>query len=364
MDNKLISKSISKHIIMAGNYYKHHHPGGISAVVQYWSDYIENLQYYPTYKLSNIFIRTWWFCTSFVRLAVRMLFDKNIKILHLHTAADGSFWRKAQLVKLGHALHKKVILHVHASRFKDFYNESSTKKREWIKEVLDKVDVLIVLSESWKKWFTEIGINSDKMIVLHNITPYPTIIEEAKVQDGKIHFLFLGEIGKRKGVFDIIRGIAVHRDDLQNKIEFRIGGNKNEEELIKMIEENHLQNIIKFEGWVGGKKKLELFNWADIFILPSFNEGLPISILEAMSYGMPIISTPVGGIPEVLKNNVNGTIVSPGNSEEIISAMCKYIYNKNLIKSEGCESNNIVKEYLPDFVLTHLKNIYENLINK
>lgn len=364
MTKKNINRQLSRQVLMAGNYYKHHHPGGISAVVQYWSENIEDLQYYPTYKLSNIIVRIWLFFKSYVRLAFRMMFDKNIKILHLHTAADGSFWRKAQLVKLGHVFHKKVILHVHASRFKDFYSESSVKKREWIKDVLDQVDVLIVLSESWKKWFTEIGIKENKIIILHNITPYPTIIQDAKVQDGKIHFLFLGEIGKRKGVFDIVRGIAAHRDDLQDKIEFRIGGNKNEEELIRMIEKNQLQDMVKFEGWVGGEKKLELFNWADIFILPSFNEGLPISILEAMSYGMPIISTPVGGIPEVLRNNLNGTMVSPGNSEEIVSAMCKYVYNTDLIKSEGNESKYIVKEYLPDFVLTHLKSIYENLINK
>ncbi len=360
MSKTFISKNISKHVLMAGNYYKHHHPGGISAVVQYWSDYIENLQYYPTYKLSNIFIRTWWFCSSLVRLTARMLFDKNIKILHLHTAADGSFWRKAQLVKLGHALHKKVILHVHASRFKDFYNESSTKKREWIKDVLDKVDVLIVLSESWKKWFTEIGINGDKIIILHNITPYPTIIQEAKVQDGKIHFLFLGEIGKRKGVFDILNAISKNRSFFEKKLQLRIGGNRNEKKLLETIKKYKLENIVFFEGWVGGEKKIELLNWADLYILPSFNEGLPISILEAMSYGLPIISTPVGGIPEVVKGN--GVLVTPGNIKEIHDAIKKYIDNPLLIEKERNISLKMVETYLPDFVMNQLKNIYEKLL--
>lgn len=360
MSKTFISKNISKHVLMAGNYYKHHHPGGISAVVQYWSDYIENLQYYPTYKLSNIFIRTWWFCSSLVRLTARMLFDKNIKILHLHTAADGSFWRKAQLVKLGHALHKKVILHVHASRFKDFYNESSTKKREWIKDVLDKVDVLIVLSESWKKWFTEIGINGDKIIILHNITPYPTIIQEAKVQDGKIHFLFLGEIGKRKGVFDILNAISKNRSFFEKKLQLRIGGNRNEKKLLETIKKYELENIVFFEGWVGGEKKIELLNWADLYILPSFNEGLPISILEAMSYGLPIISTPVGGIPEVVKGN--GMLVTPGNIKEIHDAIKKYIDNPLLIEKERNISLKMVETYLPDFVMNQLKNIYEKLL--
>ena len=76
-------------------------------------------------------------------------------------------------------------------------------------------------------------------------------------------------------------------------MELKIGGNKNEEKLKKQIKDFNIQEIVTFEGWVSGNKKLELLNWADVFILPSFNEGLPISILEAMSYGMPIISTPV-----------------------------------------------------------------------
>ena len=349
---------------MAGNYYRHHHPGGISAVVQYWSKYIEGLQYYPTWKLGNVMVRAWWFGYSYFRIALRLLYDKRIKIVHLHFAADGSFWRKEKLLKLGKFFGKKVIMHCHSSRFKDFYNESSVKKRNWIKETLLHVDLLIVLSKSWKQWFKEIGIPENKIVVLHNITPNPTIIPSAKINEGRIKFLFLGEIGKRKGVFDIIRGITTHHSDLQGKIELRIGGNKNEEELKRQIKENGLQDVVKFEGWVGGKKKLELLNWADVFILPSFNEGLPISILEAMSYGMPIISTPVGGIPEVVKNGVNGIIVTPGNSEEIISAMQKYICKPERIRIEGEESKKLVKGYLPQDVLMHLKNIYEDFISK
>lgn len=362
MADKIIDGQLSKKILMAGNYYKHHHPGGISAVVQYWSENIEDLQYYPTYKLSNIIVRIWLFFTSYVRLAFRMIFDKNIKILHLHTAADGSFWRKAQLVKLGILFNKKVVLHIHASRFKDFYNEASARKRRWIRKILLMVDVLIVLSDSWKEWFIKIGIPERKIVVLHNITPYPTILADKKNNDNKIHFLFLGEIGKRKGIFDIIRCLSKHKIELENKIELRIGGNKNEDELKRQIEDNQLQNIVKFEGWVGGNKKLELLNWADVFILPSFNEGLPISILEAMSYSMPIISTPVGGIPEIVKDNRNGILVSPGNEDDIYKAIKKYLDNPNLIKIEGSESFNIVKDYLPQSVMGHLKHIYENLI--
>lgn len=347
---------------MAGNYYKHHHPGGISAVLQYWNEYIENMQHYPTFKEGNIVTKRSLFFISYIRIALRLLLDKECRILHLHTAADGSFWRKAQLIKLAKVMCRKVVLHIHASRFKDFYNESSEKKQQWILNTLQKADILIVLSNSWKEWFESVGVSEEKIVVLHNITPFPTDIPSAKVNDGKVHYLFMGEIGPRKGVFDILRGMAKHKDELVGKVELRIGGNRNEDELRKVIKDGNLEDLVVFEGWIGGEKKLNLLNWADVFILPSFNEGLPISILEAMSYAHPIISTPVGGIPEVVEDNVNGVLVTPGNDEEIITAMKKYLDNTKLLKDEGNESLKKVSTYLPDSVMTSLKSLYEQLI--
>lgn len=357
----LIPKSISCHILMAGNYYKHHHPGGISAVIQYWSRYIDGLQYYPTYKLGNVVIRIYWFMSSFVRMALKMRLDQEVKIVHLHTAADGSFWRKVQLIHLAKRLGRKVILHIHASRFKNFYEESNRK--QWILENLQQADVLIVLSESWREWFANIGVQKERIVVLHNITEYPQKKgHKPSVEKGRpVRFLFLGEIGERKGVFDILRGMANAPAELRGKMELRIGGNRHEAELKKMISDNGLANIVKFEGWVGGDKKIELLNWADVFILPSRNEGLPISILEAMSYGMPVISSPVGGIPEIVDEQ-NGILVKPGNEKEIMKAMAYFVKRPSEIAIMGSHSQEVVKTYLPDYVMNSLKTIYEDLL--
>lgn len=367
MSQYIIRKDLSRKVLMVGNYYKNHHPGGISAVVAYWSRYIERLQYYPTFKEGGIIGKLWWFGSSYVRVCIRMLLDPKIEIVHSHTAADTDFKRQTMMVNLAKRFRKKVVLHSHASRFKDFYVEASSKKKMQILSTLRKADVLVVLSESWRKWFAGIGVDPAKITILHNITDFPTIAETANasknidVQKRSVHFLFMGEIGKRKGVFDIIRGLSKHHNEVAGQIQFRIGGNKMEDELRKAIVEGNLSDCVKFEGWVSGEKKIELLNWADVFILPSYNEGLPISILEAMSYKMPIISTPVGGIPEVV-DETNGIIVSPGDDEEIFSAMMHYVNNKIDIAVQGEESECKAKTYLPDYVLLHLKQIYEELL--
>lgn len=354
--NKKIDKDLSSRILMTGDYYKNSHPGGISAVVKYWSDNIEELQYYPVYRVGGKLTKGWWFVTSYIRIFFRLLTDQKIKIVHLHTAADGSFHRNSQLIRMVKRFGKRIILHIHASRFKDFYNESSDEGKRQIMNTLLRTDRLIVLSQSWKEWFMSQGIAEEHITILHNITPNPTKLADAYTDDNKLHLLFMGEIGQRKGVFDILRALKSHKNELEGKLEFRIGGNRQEDRLISCIREYGLEGMVCFEGWVSGEKKLRLLNWADVYILPSFNEGLPISILEAMSYACPIISTPVGGIPEVV--NDNGILITPGDSEEIYAAIKRYIDNPDLIIQEGNVSLNNVSKYLPDYVMNDLKKIY------
>ena len=129
-----------------------------------------------------------------------------------------------------------------------------------------------------------------------------------------------------------------------------------------LIKSNEIENIVKFEGWVSGDKKIDLLNWCDVYILPSFNEGLPISILEAMSYSHPIISTPVGGILEVLHDGENGIVVNPGNVNEIYNSLLFFVNNRNLIKLQGETSEKLVQPFFPESVFMKLKSIYESLI--
>lgn len=359
--NYIIPEILSRKVIMTGVEFRNNHPGGISAVVQYWSKYIENLQFYPTFKEGLKATKLWVFISSYFRLFLRLLLDRKVEIVHVHTAAGTDFERSAKIVELAKHFNKKVVLHSHASQFKVFYAEVDNKSRKWIVNTLRKADVLIALSESWKIWFTQIGVNPDKITILHNITAYPQVKDSNRNAASPVRFLFMGEIGKRKGVFDIIRALTNHKSELEGKIELRIGGNKNEEQLLAAIKDGGLEKIVSFEGFAIGDKKIDLLNWADVYILPSFNEGLPISILEAMSYSMPIISTPVGGIPEVV-NDMNGILVTPGNDEDIFQAMKFFLDNIEQIELQGKESYKKVKTYLPDYVLNHLKQIYETLL--
>jgi glycosyltransferase involved in cell wall biosynthesis len=119
---------------------------------------------------------------------------------------------------------------------------------------------------------------------------------------------------------------------------------------------------VQFAGWVSGTKKAELLNKCDIYVLPSYNEGLPISILEAMSYGKPVISTNVGGIPEIVKPGFNGWLFQPGDRDALNGIILEVLAEKEKLKQYGINSMTVSAGYTPQSVVKSLEQLYAKMI--
>ena len=117
-----------------------------------------------------------------------------------------------------------------------------------------------------------------------------------------------------------------------------------------------------FEGWVSGEKKHQLLSISDVYILPSYHEGLPISILEAMYYQLPVISTPVGGTAEAVQEGVNGFLVTPGDKAALYDRLVKFMVQPDLARTMGVASGRIVSRYLPDTIFAQLSDIYKSML--
>lgn len=354
---KLLFKNISKKILFLGVSMKT--KGGMTAVLVSYKKYIEGMQFIPTWKLGNKLVKSWYALQAIVRTWLKCKFDKNIKIVHIHGAANASFYRCKIFINLAKKLGKKVILHEHAADFVEFYNNTTNKAD--ISDTINKCDKLIVLSESWKQYFISIGIEQNIISVLNNIVSPPEIKSIKRVDD-KLHLLYMGEISNRKGAFDLLKAVCKEKEFFKDKLLLRMGGNEVDGDIKGFIKDNGLDCFVSYEGWIAGEYKKECLNWEDVYILPSYNEGLPIAILEAMSYSHPVISTPVGGIPEVVENKRNGILVEPGNQREIADAIKYYIENKDQIKIHGEKGYEIVKNFFPETVFESLTNIYGTLL--
>lgn len=356
---KLIKKELSSKVLMIGEYFRNSAPGGMAAVLASYNDYFEEMKFIPTWKNGGMLIKIWYAAYSYLVFIWYMLFDRDVKIVHIQGAAFASFERNIFFVKMGKAFGKKVIMHMHCADFESYYNPSGHKKR--IIDTINACDNFFVLSDSWKEYFVGIGVSDSRIVVLNN-TITPPQFRDVEKSEGKLHLLYLGVIGQRKGIYDILKVLEANKDYYHDKLELRIGGNQEEEKLTDVIQDGGLDDLVKFEGFVKGDKKTECLNWCDVYILPSFNEGLPIAILEAMAYKHPIISTPVGGIPVVVKDGENGILVDPGDCNGIDSALRTFVENWDIIEKYGQRSAELVKPFLPDAVFETLTQLYNKLL--
>jgi glycosyltransferase involved in cell wall biosynthesis len=333
--------------------------GGISSVINSYESYglfDGNIIRLASYRGGNIVKRLVVFAMSLIRYFWILFTNKNVKIIHIHSATDGSFVRKYIVFKIAKMFEKKVIFHIHCAVFDKFYNNSSTFVKNRVKEVLDNSNVIIVLSDYWKNVVSQISTNKN-IKILYN----PCMVKEfEKITTEKINVLFMGRVGKRKGVYDIIEAAKLITNP---NIEINLYGDGETPEFQKLIQENNLQNIIKLKGWVSSDTKDTAFKSSDIYILPSYEEGLPMSVLEAMAYGLPIISTPVGGIPDAVEDCVNGFLVQPGNYKALVEKINLLTNDKELNHKMGQESFKKAKEKFDiNVIIKQLKEIYDELV--
>jgi glycosyltransferase involved in cell wall biosynthesis len=359
MNNKFIKSDISKKIIYLG--VSKHTKGGMTSVIKSYDKYIEDMRFIPTWRLSSKFIKILYAISAVIRLTLLLAIDKRIEIIHIHGAAYASFYRCTYFIRIAKMFHKKIIMHEHAAEFKDFFIESNNKEK--IVSTLNDCDKLIVLSKSWESYYISIGVDKNRICIINNIISPPNNLKKIINRDEKLHLLFLGEISKRKGCFDLINAINKDKEYLRYKISLKIGGNIVDGDIEKVIKDFDISSFVHYEGWINGNKKERCLEWADIFILPSYNEGLPIAILENMSYSHPIISTPVGGIPEIVHNHYNGILIEQGNVSNILNAIHFFIDNPMFIKKYGANSFTLVKPYLPENVFSELTVMYKKLLS-
>ncbi|MFY0761454.1 glycosyltransferase family 4 protein [Metabacillus dongyingensis] len=279
---------------------------------------------------------------------------KDYDIIHIHVSSYGSFIRKNILAKICKINKKPYVVHLHGSEFKLFYNNSSKKRKNSIKVFFDSASKIIVLGEEWKQFIGGIVDDSNKIYVLNNAVPLPERQSyEKKVNNKKLILGFLGQIGERKGIFDLINSVDSFSNEVE--IELLIAGN-GEQELLqkKILAANNKHRFINM-GWINNLERQNFLNSIDVLVLPSYNEGLPMSILEAMSYKKPIISTNVGSIEEAVLNDINGFIINPGNQEQLSQAIYKFLNNPAIIEEFGSKS---IKIFVEKFLLqTHIDKL-------
>lgn len=337
--------------------------GGMNSVIDQlmdhdWGDEFE-FSYLATHISGNPVKKSLFFAMSYLRLK-KLIKKDTFDIIHIHMSYKGSFFRKYYVTKLCKRNNKKVIIHLHGSEFKDFYNNGDKKRKSQIRELFTIADVSVVLGEDWKQFIKEIAPNSN-VIVVNNAIALPDIGE--KKPNENLTFLFLGALIKRKGVIDLLTAVQTIKKEGITNFKVLIAGSGEEENTLKnYVEENNLGDCVEFLGWINNTQKPGILKKSDVLVLPSYNEGLPIAILEAMSYGLPILSTNVGSIREAVVTGENGCLFKPGEVAKMASEMKKMIDDMDYWRQSSLKSRDICEEKFSDRVFfDKIQNIYFKL---
>jgi glycosyltransferase involved in cell wall biosynthesis len=189
----------------------------------------------------------------------------------------------------------------------------------------------------WNKLYHSLGVSDEKIILVRNWIPFGYSIRKTNkrvAEEELLTFVYVGWLIKEKGVYELIDAIEVLASTFSFKFIF-IGGGTLQEELHTRIEKSDLSDKVISKGWQEQKEVKQVLNSSHVFVLPSYAEGFPNALLEAMSMGLPAICTDVGGVSDSLKNDVNGYLIKPKNTNMIIESMKKYLLNKGLVEKHS-----------------------------
>lgn len=286
--------------------------GGVAAVVQVYMDAglfdRFRMHYIATHCDGGAAAKLRIMVKAYLEL-LRMLVSGKVGLLHVHVASRASFWRKYGLFQLAHLFGVPTILHLHGGEFAIFYEKECGPFKRWlIRRLYDRVNRVVVLSQRWKSWVQSISKNPhiDALYnpVIASAGPYPW------EQRDPASVLTLGRLNKGKGSYDLLAAAASMPDA---QVRLLLGGDGELEGVRTRAAELGIGEQLELLGWVGPDDKPGFLARATVYALPSYNEGLPMSVLEAMSAGLPVVVTPVGGIPEAVTDGVEGYLVQPGD---------------------------------------------------
>jgi glycosyltransferase involved in cell wall biosynthesis len=280
--------------------------GGISSVEQLICDYLPQyaaIRHVATMtagsKLTNaaVFARA-------VRALSRSLEDIEPAIVHIHFASRGSTLRKFILANMVVRARRPLILHAHGAGFDQFHRGLHAPLRSLVSRMLQQASMLIALSSQWRDFYVqECEVSPSQVVVLPNPVRLPSRVPD-RAGRTQVQFLHLGRLGRRKGGYDLMNAFAALPEALRARARLVLAGDGDVEGMRKLAAP--FGDRVRVCAWIDAHERDRLLNESDVFVLPSYAEGVPMSLLEAMAAGLPCITTPVGGIPDVFTHGVEG----------------------------------------------------------
>jgi glycosyltransferase involved in cell wall biosynthesis len=279
-------------------------------------------------------------------------------VVHVHLTQRAAFWRQCAFAAAALALRHRVVLQLHGGGYEDFYDDCSTAARAAIRSLIERAACIIVPCDALRAWVARVSREANVACVPTPVTipqPGPALATRPAV------VLSLGRLAADKGVFDLLEAMAEARAAVP-EARLVLAGEGDRAAVNRYAEQLGIRDAVKFVGWVGPSGKRALLESAAAFALPSYTAGLPASLLEAMAAGVPVVASPVGGIPEVVVDGVSGLYVPPGDTAALARYLRKLLVDRALGARIGAAGRESVRlRYAAERAIPQLEAVYAAL---
>lgn len=274
-----------------------------------------------------------------------LLGEQRRMAVHIHVTSGAGFWREAAFMGAALAAGCPVALQLHGTG----YDGAS----RWF---LERAAIVCVPCEAMR---TRVRSVARKAAVA--LVPPPVALDVPPVTEKSNLVLFLGRLDAAKGIYDLLDAIAAVRATVPD-VRLVCAGEGDQVGVARYAERLQLGDAVKFTGWVGPSGKRALLEHAALLALPSYDEALPTSVLEAMSAGIPVVASKVGGIPEVLVDGASGLLVAPGDKANLQRAIARLLGDRALAERMGAVARETARvRAAPQRALAALEDVYDAL---
>jgi glycosyltransferase involved in cell wall biosynthesis len=314
--------------------------GGISAVERLIIDSISRhvqVEHVATMEDGGILRRVRVFGAALWRIH-SILRDKSPCIFHVHFASRGSTLRKYIVSLMVLRASGRLVLHAHSGSYDSFFSNLPKPLQHLVARTFRRSHGFVVLSSQWQEFYaTQLAVRRDRIQIMVNPTNPQSPVPDRSRRDS-VQFLFLGRINDTKGAFELLDAYRALPTTSRAAARIVFAGDGQVEELRGRAAEIGTDVVV--HTWLDREERDRLLAVSDVLVLPSHHEGVPMAILEAMAYGLPVIATPVGGIPDVIRHGREGLLVEVGNRGALTAALARMVADPAMRASLGREARD------------------------
>lgn len=322
--------------------------GGVATVARLFREHAGrldgvDLRYVETYRDGPPALRVAVFARG-AATVLGLLAARRADVLHLHLTERASLVRKGLLARAAHRLGVPVVLHCHGAEFADELAVMPPRRRAALRGVFARADDVVVLGDAAVPSVVEAGARPERVRVVANPVELPDAVPERPPGD-RVPALFLGRLSERKGVPDLLAAVAALAPADRARLDLRLFGDGPVAEVAEQARRLGLEGCVSVRGWLDPAARDAELARAEVFVLPSYNEGLPMALLEAMAWGVVPLVTPVGGIPAVVHDGVDGLLVDPGDRAGLAAALTRLLTDPGLRAALGGRARDVAAQH-------------------